>query len=164
MALQETTIGYLQIVEYGPAGEAGSLFRSVPLDWPEVAAPVKRSTRQRRAIVRALADAVGPLTPQEVLEVAGQDQPRLGLATVYRNLAVLQEEGEVRSVELPGKATRFEPAGRGHHHHFQCGVCGGIFDLNSHCPVIALEGATLPGGFRVRGHELVLYGTCAACS
>lgn len=124
---------------------------------------MKRQTSQRRAIMSALETAPGPLTPQEVLELASEDQRTLGLATVYRNLGSLEEAGEVVAVHLPGDTTRYEPAGRGHHHHFRCERCDGVFELTTSCPVAIPEGVTLPGGYRVYHHELTLYGVCPAC-
>ena len=122
---------------------------------------MKRRTSQRRAILQALEEAPGPLTPHEVLEHAGHG--RLGLATVYRNLNALTAHGEVVAVHLPDDSTRFEPAGRGHHHHFCCSRCEGVFELAATCPVAGLEGVTLPGGFLVEDHELTLYGLCPTC-
>lgn len=122
-----------------------------------------RRTEQRSAIVRALREAPGPLTPQEVFERARRDRDGLGLATVYRNLARLEESGEVVAVHLPNDTTRYEPAGRGHHHHFRCDDCGRVFELAARCPVAGLQGATLAGGFVVAAHELTLYGTCPDC-
>jgi Fur family ferric uptake transcriptional regulator len=124
---------------------------------------VTRRTSQRRAILNALHEAPGPLTPQEVHDRARREQASLGLATVYRNLARLEEAGEVEQVHLPDDATRYEPAGRGHHHHFRCRVCGRVFELDADCPVAILEGLTLPGGFQVEDHALTLYGRCRAC-
>ena len=123
---------------------------------------MKRQTSQRRAILNTLESAPGPLTPQEVLELASQEAS-LGLATVYRNLNTLEQTGDVVAVHLPGDTTRFEPAGRGHHHHFRCETCEQVFELSAKCPVAVLEGATLPGGFRVEHHELTLYGVCPGC-
>ena len=122
-----------------------------------------RQTSQRRAILRALDEAPGPLTPQEVLERATLHHPQLGLATVYRNLASLTEHGDVTAVHLPNDTTRYEPGGRGHHHHFRCERCGRVFELNATCPVAMLQGVTLPGGFEVRDHALTLYGLCPDC-
>jgi Fur family ferric uptake transcriptional regulator len=124
---------------------------------------VTRRTSQRRAILNALHEAPGPLTPQEVHDRARSEQASLGLATVYRNLARLEEAGEVEQVHLPDDVTRYEPAGRGHHHHFRCRVCGRVFELDADCPVAILEGLTLPGGFQVEDHALTLYGRCRAC-
>ncbi len=124
---------------------------------------MQRSTVQRRAILAALQDAAGPLTPQQVHDAARAAQPTLGLATVYRNLARLEEAGDVVCVHLPDDVTRYEPAGRGHHHHFRCRRCDGVFELKADCPVRVLEGVTLPGGFKVEDHALTLYGLCGTC-
>ena len=104
------------------------------------------------------------MTPQEVLAAALETQAGLGLATVYRNLNALESQGDIVSVHLPNDSTRYEPAGRGHHHHFRCDNCEQVFELNASCPVRGLEGVTLPGGFKVENHELTLYGTCPNCA
>jgi Fur family transcriptional regulator, ferric uptake regulator len=122
-----------------------------------------RQTAQRRAILRTLEEAQGPLTPQQVLERAATHHPSLGLATVYRNLASLTEHGDVVAVHLPNESARYERAGRGHHHHFRCERCGQVFELHATCPVAVLEGVTLPGGFEVHDHALTLYGLCPTC-
>jgi Fur family transcriptional regulator, ferric uptake regulator len=124
---------------------------------------MQRNTNQRRAILHALQNAPGPLTPQEVLERAQDDSEHLGLATVYRYLNALSEQGDIIAVHLPNDAPRYEMAGRGHHHHFRCETCGKVFELEGSCPVAVLEGVTLPGGFKVQGHELTLYGRCSSC-
>lgn len=124
---------------------------------------MKRNTAQRRAILQTLENAAGPLTPQDVLELASKQQQSLGLATVYRNLNALEQSGVIVSVHLPNDGVRYEPAGRGHHHHFQCETCEQVFELTAKCPVAVLEGVTLPGGFKVEHHELTLYGRCPDC-
>ncbi len=123
------------------------------------------STAQRRAIQRALNEAPGPLTPQEVFERASRLHRGLGLATVYRNLGSLVDLGMVTTVHLPNEVTaRYEPRRPAHHHHFSCEECGQVYELDASCPVEQLEGATLPGGFQVRDHALTLYGSCPTCS
>jgi Fur family transcriptional regulator, ferric uptake regulator len=122
-----------------------------------------RSTSQRRAIMQALEEAPGPLTPQEILDRAARHHPSLGLATVYRNLNTLEAASEIVTVHLPNEARRYEMAGRGHHHHFCCDACDAVYELDTTCPVAVLEGVTLPGGYQVRGHALTLYGVCPEC-
>lgn len=119
-----------------------------------------RQTRQRDAIRAALASAGRPLGPQEVLAAARGLQPGLGIATVYRTLKALTEEGSLRVVELPGTAARYEVAGKSHHHHFHCRSCDGVFEVEA-CPA-GIRGL-LPGGFRLEEHEIILYGRCAGC-
>jgi Fur family transcriptional regulator, ferric uptake regulator len=82
------------------------------------------------------------------------------MATVYRNIQTLVEEGWLQPVEVPGDATRYEVAGKKHHHHFQCNECGKLYDLEG---CAAQSRPKLPRGFRASGHEFYVYGTCAAC-
>jgi Fur family ferric uptake transcriptional regulator len=119
-----------------------------------------RRTEQRAAIREVLEGADGPLSAPEVLDAAKDRVPALGIATVYRNLRALADEGWLDAVDLPGEATRFERAGRAHHHHFHCEACGRVFDVGGCDPGIDTR---MPRGFRVARHELVLYGRCPDC-
>lgn len=98
----------------------------------------------------------------EIHERASGKVPGLGIATVYRAVKALREEEEVVVVELPGEEPRYEPSGRGHHHHFRCLSCEQTFDLDV-CPVGMPRGTTLPGGYTIEDHSLTLYGRCAGC-
>jgi Fur family ferric uptake transcriptional regulator len=124
---------------------------------------MERSTRQRAAILAAIADARRPLTPQEVLESARESVQGLGMATVYRNIKALLEDGSLQVVNLPGESPRYETAEHEHehHHHFQCTVCSRVFDVHD-CP--GDLGSLTPKGFTVERHELTLYGRCADCA
>ena len=121
---------------------------------------MQRQTRQRDAIRAALAAANRPLGPLEILAAVKPDLPRLGIATVYRTLKGLLDEGWLRTVELPGAPARYEVAGKEHHHHFHCRACDGVFEVEA-CPG-GIRGL-LPGGFRLERHEIILYGVCAGC-
>lgn len=121
---------------------------------------LRRNSRQRDAVQQAIEQAGQPLLPQEILALAQAFQPTLGIATVYRNLKILVEAGEVISVELPGEAPRYESAHRGHHHHFHCSTCRQVFDIPG-CPPDLHKYA--PRGFKVASHDFTLYGTCAGC-
>lgn len=120
-----------------------------------------RDTRQRRAIRAAFQATDRPLDPNEVLELAAGDHSGLGIATVYRNIKMLLEEGWLTAVELPGEVTHYELAGKEHHHHFHCKTCGKVFELNACLPNV---GKLAPEGFSVTGHELLLYGACRECA
>ena len=119
-----------------------------------------RNTRQKEAIRSALLVANRPLSPEEILHLAQQEVHGLSIATVYRNLLSLVEECWLVAVELPGEARRYEMAGKEHHHHFRCNLCGKVFELAG-CSLNVKP--KLPRGFRATGHEFFLYGHCAAC-
>jgi len=120
-----------------------------------------RNTRQKAAIRDVFAEMDRPLGPQEVLELAGSRIDGLGIATVYRNVKALVEEGWLTPVELPGEPARYEIAGKAHHHHFHCTECKRVFDLPG-CPVQVKP--KLPTGFVATTHELILYGMCDSCA
>lgn len=122
---------------------------------------MNRDTSQRRAIREAIDAAGRPLSPQEVHAAARRAVPRLGVATVYRCLKELQEEAWLAPVELPGEPARYERAGKAHHHHFRCRRCDRVYEVEG-C-AIATKSTGLPRGFRVEGHEVILYGVCAKC-
>jgi Fe2+/Zn2+ uptake regulation proteins len=119
-----------------------------------------RNTRQRTAIRKVFESVNRPLSAQQVLELAQAEVDGIGIATVYRNLKTLLDEGWLTQVELPGGNLMYECAGKAHHHHFQCESCNRVYELEGCVPTI--EKLARPG-FKVRRHELVLYGTCATC-
>ncbi|MER3481571.1 MAG: transcriptional repressor [Meiothermus sp.] len=121
---------------------------------------MQRNTRQREAIRQVLRESGRPLSTQEVLEAAQKRVPGLGIATVYRTLHGLLEERQITVVELPGETPRYELAGKHHHHHFRCTVCGRVFEIEN-CPG-NLE-RLAPPGFLAERHEIVLYGRCPGC-
>ncbi len=120
-----------------------------------------RSTRQRRAIRTVFDKIHRPLGPQEVLDAVAQEVDGVGIATVYRNLKSLVEEGWLTPVELPGEPARYERAGKAHHHHFRCEDCGSVFELEG---CVGNFKAMTPPGFRVSKHEVILFGSCAGCA
>jgi len=121
---------------------------------------MERDTRQRRAIRKAIEHGDRPMSPQEVLDEAKGSVPGLGIATVYRTVKGLVEEGLIKPVDLPGEAPRYEPAGKHHHHHFHCRACNKVFEIED-CPKDIKR--MTPRGFQLESHELTLYGVCSAC-
>lgn len=122
--------------------------------------PIPRNTRQKEAIRAAFVDADRPLAPEEALTSAKTEIKGISLATVYRNIKSLVAEEWLVPVEIPGQSTRYEVAGKAHHHHFQCNDCGKLFELSG-CEVQVKP--KLPRGFLATGHEFFVYGTCAEC-
>ncbi|MGB9620392.1 MAG: Fur family transcriptional regulator [Armatimonadota bacterium] len=119
-----------------------------------------RPLHQRTAIRRVFEQIDRPLSPHEVLRYAQREVSGLGIATVYRNLKALVDEGSLIPVHLPGEAPLYEPAGKAHHHHFQCDRCHHVFDLGG-CLLSMRKLAQRK--FKVLRHELTLYGVCADC-
>lgn len=121
---------------------------------------MERNTRQRDTIRDVFVNSPQPLSPFEVLVAGRRTLKGLGIATVYRTINSLVESGWLNAVELPGDAPRYERSGSGHHHHFQCRECTGVFEIRG-CPG-DLKALT-PAGFELEAHEVVLYGRCQKC-
>jgi len=118
-------------------------------------------TRQRLALGEVFDHAQRPLTASEVCRQAKRRIPSLGIATVYRAINQFVSKGKIRVVEIPGAPPHYESAARHHHHFFLCEGCQRLFDLVG---CVRGLGSLAPEGFRVRQHEIVLYGECAACA
>lgn len=121
---------------------------------------MERNTRQRGAIRRVFAALHRPLSPAEVLLAAQSEVPSMGIATVYRTIKALVDEGEIKSIDVPGEAPRYEVAHLGHHHHFHCRACNKVFEVEG-CPSDIQKLA--PDGFQTEGHEVMLFGRCITC-
>ena len=121
---------------------------------------VPRQTKQKQAIRDSFTGADRPLSPEEVLALSRGNVPGMSIATIYRNIRSLVEEGWLTSVALPGTSARYEVAGKQHHHHFQCKDCEKVFELSGCDFDIKPQ---LPNGFQMTGHEFFLYGICAEC-
>lgn len=122
---------------------------------------MERNTRQRGAIRRAFLQANRPLGTGEVLDVARQEVAGLGIATVYRNIRALVDEGWLVTVALPDEPPRYELQGKEHHHHFRCRGCARVFDVRTCASGIA---EMLPSGFRLEAHDILLQGLCPECA
>src|SRR3954453_1551748 len=126
----------------------------------------QRYTKNRRAIVAALAATARPVTIPELL-AARRGLPQ---SSAYRNLALLEEAGVVRRVVGGGEFARYELAEdlTEHHHHFICSTCGTVEDFTLPADIEttverALDRAARRSRFEGIHHQLDLVGVCAGC-
>ena len=101
-----------------------------------------------------------PLAADEVLELAQRKLAGLGMATVYRTIKALLDEGWLVPVEMLGAPPRYEIRGKAHHHHFHCLKCGRLLELNG---CLERLGKLIPSSFRVIDHVVLVYGFCGEC-
>ena len=121
---------------------------------------MSRRTEQREAIVEALRGSDRAVTAQEL---HGQLEG-VGLATVYRNLQRLTDEGAAESLRRESGEQAFLICGGDHHHHLSCRICGRVeriadCELGDWARAVAAR-----HGFRDVEHRAELVGTCAACA
>lgn len=121
---------------------------------------MERKTPQRDILRQVFKMAGRPMSAHEALEAAQASLPKLGLATAYRVIKEMIDEGFLKVVTLPGDSQRFEMVRHDHHHYFQCQNCQKVYDVLG-CP--GNINKVVPPGFRLHSHELILYGTCQTC-
>ena len=121
---------------------------------------MSRQTEQRRAIVETLRGSDVALTAQELHgRLRG-----VGLATVYRNLQRLADEGEADSIRRDNGELAFVLCGGGHHHHLTCRSCGRVEQVRD-CRLDEWAAAVARDhGFRDVHHSAELVGVCSSCS
>ena len=122
-----------------------------------------RRTVQRAAVYRAVASDLGHPTAGAVRKRLGREFPSLSLATIYRVLDSLVDEGVVRLVPTSGGGARFD-ANVAPHQHLVCARCGSMEDFADPRLAAVPLPARVPGGFRPEGLDLRVTGTCADCA
>jgi Fur family transcriptional regulator, ferric uptake regulator len=129
----------------------------------DLAARGLRLTRQRRAVVAAVAATNGAISPLQLFEAARATCPDLGLTTVYRTLEILSEAGALRRVHGADRCEAFVPAQAAHGHVVVCTSCGTATEFTDCDMSRVVEAAAHETGYEISEHFLQLSGLCAAC-
>ena len=119
----------------------------------------------RRAVIELLDAQSCLVTAQDVHDRLRADGRAVGIATVYRVLDLLAELRLVHRVDVGGGPARYEPlqpTGE-HHHHAVCDDCGRVEAFADESLERAIDAAGGGVAFDVRGHEVVLHGSCSDC-
>jgi Fur family ferric uptake transcriptional regulator len=123
-----------------------------------------RLTRQRRAVLDAVAEASSSVSPLEVFDAARLRCPELGLTTVYRTFEILGEIGALRRVHGHKHCEAFVPAGAAHGHTVVCSSCGRVSEFTE-CDMHAVaDAAAHQTGYLITEHFLQLSGVCRRCA
>lgn len=125
---------------------------------------VQRLTRQRTAIEALLADVDDFRSAQQLHELLAARGDRTGLATVYRTLQSLAEEGEVDVLRAAsGEVAYRRCEQRSHHHHLVCRSCGRTVEVEGPSVEAWATAVGAEHGFVDIEHTLELFGTCSTC-
>ena len=125
--------------------------------------PAIKYSRQREAIMNFLMTRKDHPTADVVYDAVRHDFPHISLGTVYRNLSLLADLGEITRLRLGDGVDHFD-ADTSPHYHFICTRCNSVIDLDlkSIEAVDAYNGMDLDGN-RIAGHVTYFYGTCSEC-
>jgi Fur family ferric uptake transcriptional regulator len=122
-----------------------------------------RMTRQRRVILEELRKVDSHPSADEVYEMVRKRLPRISLGTVYRNLEILSESGDIQKLE-PGCSLKRFDGNPSEHCHIRCIRCDRIADAPM-APDLEIDPQQVhAAGFEIIGHRLEFLGVCPQCS
>jgi Fur family ferric uptake transcriptional regulator len=111
-------------------------------------------TRQRRVILEEL---------RKIYEIVRKRLPRISLGTVYRNLEILSESGDIQKLE-PGCSLKRFDGNPNEHCHIRCVCCDRIADAPM-VPALEIDLERVNStDFEIIGHRLEFLGVCPICS
>ena len=121
-----------------------------------------RNTKQRSELLRVLNETHGHLTAEWIHSEVKKTVPSVSLATIYRLLNLLVEEGKVNLLPCEDGCNRYDSAMEAHHHIF-CSTCGHIEDVPNLISAEVRREIERWTGFEVKPARLDWHGVCAAC-
>ena len=119
-------------------------------------------SKQREAIRSYLKEQVNHPTAEVVYDALKKSMPNISLGTVYRNLTVLSDIGEINRIRLGDGAEHFDGI-TAPHYHFICNKCGRIIDLNIKSLEHINSLASIDFEGEIDGHFTYFYGLCPDC-
>ncbi len=122
-----------------------------------------RPTRQRRAVVEAMASFEDFRSAQEIHDLLGQRGDPVGLATVYRTLQRLAEAGEVDVLRTEDGEAIYRRCSDSHHHHLVCRSCGATVEVEGPTVEKWTRAIAAEHDYAAISHTLEIFGTCREC-
>ena len=122
---------------------------------------MERSTRQRSAIANFVESLDGFHSAQHIHALLAAEGIKVGLATVYRTLTSLAQDGQLDQVHQPDGQLLYRRCSTEHHHHLRCRSCGKTVEIT--LDERWADELAAAHGFREISHSLELIGTCTEC-
>lgn len=124
-----------------------------------------RPTKQRAALLALLARVPGFLSAQELHARLQAQGDSVGLATVYRALQDLTEQGVVDVLHTgDGEAVYRRCSSDQHHHHLVCRRCGRAVEVLGPTVETWARSVGAAHGFSNIHHQVEVFGVCADCT
>lgn len=125
---------------------------------------MKRNTWQREAVRTALSENENFVSAQALHGALKNSGSSIGLATVYRALADLADEGEADSLQQEGEALYRACTPGSHHHHLICRNCGLTVEIEARAVEDWARQVAAQHGFTRAEHVVDVFGLCESCS
>jgi len=122
-----------------------------------------KHSRQREAILLNLSQRYDHPTAETVYLDIKEQYPNISLGTVYRNLSLLSDLGEIQKITTGAGPDRFDGNPKPHF-HFMCRECHSVMDVPFTEPseLLAEASKNFPG--IIEGSIIQFYGLCPNCN
>lgn len=123
------------------------------------------NTLQRRVILDELCKLTSHPTAEELFVIVRKRLPKISLGTVYRNLKLIAEAGQILKLEVAGRNIRFDGNAE-EHPHLCCTRCGAVEDVdwkNPDAPLALADAVAEPASLRIRAVRIEYLGLCEKC-
>ena len=123
---------------------------------------MKRNTKQREEVWQALESTPEFVSAQELHQKLRSAGSTIGLATVYRTLNALVEDGSADALTMEGE-NLYRACSPEHHHHLICRECGTTTEIEAGQVEAWARSIAAQHGYGDPQHIVDIFGTCPAC-
>jgi Fur family ferric uptake transcriptional regulator len=122
-------------------------------------------TKQRELILKFLYENDDHFTPEDLYMLLKKEHPdtNMGIATVYRTLTLLEEEGMASSISFGTQGKKYELGLKKHHDHLICTACGDITEFLDEIIEEQQEEIAKKFNFQMTNHTMKIVGLCKNC-
>lgn len=125
---------------------------------------MQRMTRQRAALADLLEVTPDFRSAQQLHALLKQTGQNVGLATVYRTVQAMAENGDVDVLRIEDGEALYRRCARGHHHHLVCRECGKAVELPGEAVERWAARIAQDHDFVDVEHTAEIVGTCRECA
>lgn len=122
----------------------------------------RRHTIQKELILNAVRSLKSHVTADDVYHYIIVEHPSVGKGTVYRNLNILAQEGEIRKVLIPDGPDYFDFTLKDHY-HVKCMKCGKVSDVDMDVLPDLTSRIRDKHGMKFLNYDIVFQGICSEC-
>ena len=122
----------------------------------------RRNTIQKNLVLETVRELGCHATADEIYNRITKSYPSISKGTVYRNLNLLADSGEILRIEIPGSADCFDHI-CDRHYHIKCIKCGRVFDVDMDLIPDLTCNVKNTRGFDFLGYDIIFKGICPNC-
>ena len=119
-------------------------------------------SKQREIILNTLKENVVHPTAEYLYAKIQEKDPKISLATLYRNLNQLTENGIIKKIDGLETSSHYDHNTH-EHYHFICTKCRRVFDIDAEVAPELIRRTEEKTNFLIENHDIVFSGICKDC-